>query len=103
MAGYRHIPLLTVSNLREAIPFDCVPVAVDLLEGATSLPDYEHPRSAFYIFGPEDGTLGRETLEWCRDRVVIPAGCLNLAAAVNIVLYDRAAKLHRATRPTSET
>jgi tRNA(Leu) C34 or U34 (ribose-2'-O)-methylase TrmL len=95
--AYRHLPLLRAGDspedLRGVIPFDCVPVAVDLLDGARPLPSYEHPERAFYVFGPEDGTLGKQVLSWCRDVVVIPArDCLNLAAAVNVVLYDRASK-----------
>lgn len=94
MKFHRHLPLLCVDDLRMAIPYDCIPVAVDLVPRATPLPEYEHPERAFYVFGPENGTLGRSVLAWCRDRVVIPmeVGCLNLAAAVNVVLYDRAAK-----------
>ena len=89
----RHIPLIRGSDLRELIPFDCVPVAVDLLPDAIELQNYQHPARAFYIFGPEDGTLGEETLCWCRDRVMIPTRfCMNLAATVNVVLYDRMAK-----------
>ncbi len=95
MKSYRHLPLLQVENLKDCIPYDCVPVAIDLIEGATPLPDYEHPERAFYIFGPEDGTLGKKTTEWCRDVVYVPtAGCMNLAACVNVVLYDRMQKLN---------
>jgi tRNA(Leu) C34 or U34 (ribose-2'-O)-methylase TrmL len=90
---YRHIPLIHVEDLHVAIPFDCVPVAVDLIEGATPLPEYNHPERAFYIFGPEDGTLGARITSWCRDIVYVPTdGCMNLAATVNVVLYDRLAK-----------
>ena len=92
-AGYRHIPLLNVADLRDALPFDVVPVAVDLVDDATPLPAYRHPRSAFYVFGPENGTLGQNVLSWCRDRVMIPTQfCMNLAATVNVVLYDRMSK-----------
>ena len=84
-------PLLQVNDLREAIPYNCVPVAIEV-GGRETLPSYQHPERAFYVFGPEDSSLGRRNLDWCRDVVSIPAGCLNLAAAVNIVLYDRAAK-----------
>lgn len=80
-------------NLHDAIPFDCVPVAVDLVEGARALHEYVHPERAFYIFGPEDGTLGKPVLEWCRDVIYIPNNyCMNLAATVNVVLYDRMIK-----------
>src|SRR5690349_4163576 len=33
-AAYRHIPTLRVSDLHDVIPFDCIPVAVDLIDGA---------------------------------------------------------------------
>lgn len=90
---YRHIPLTNVENLKDVIPYDCVPVAVDLVEGAESLTDYKHPERAFYIFGPEDGTLGKKVISFCRDVVYIPTnGCMNLAATVNVVLYDRMLK-----------
>jgi tRNA(Leu) C34 or U34 (ribose-2'-O)-methylase TrmL len=93
MKHYRHLPLIQVEDLRGVVPFDCVPVAVDLLPDARPLPEYTHPERAFYIFGPEDGTLGRSVTEWCRDVVYVPTrGCMNLAACVNVVLYDRAMK-----------
>lgn len=93
MKAYRHRPLVCAEDLHDVLPFDCVPVAVDLVEGATPLPEYKHPERAFYVFGAEDGTLGRHVLSWCRDRVFVPtARCMNLAATVNVVLYDRLAK-----------
>lgn len=89
----RHLPLIQCTDLRDVIPYDCVPVAVDLIEGATPLASYMHPERAFYVFGPEDGTLGQLITRWCRDKIFLPTrGCLNLAACVNVVLYDRAAK-----------
>jgi len=90
---YRHIPLTRVKDLKEVIPFDCVPVAVDLLSEAQNLIDYVHPKKAFYIFGPEDGTIGHKIISFCKDKIYIPTnGCMNLAATVNVVLYDRMAK-----------
>ena len=98
MKIYRHLPLIQCDDLHGVVPFDCVPVAVDLIPGAVPLSEYKHPERAFYVFGPEDGTLGREVLRWCRDVVYVPTnGCMNLAATVNVVLYDRAAKQLRAT------
>jgi tRNA(Leu) C34 or U34 (ribose-2'-O)-methylase TrmL len=91
--GYRHIPLVHCDDLHTVIPFDCVPVAVDLIPGAQSLVSYIHPERAFYVFGPEDGTLGARVTSWCRDIVYVPTShCMNLAATVNVVLYDRLAK-----------
>lgn len=96
MKAYRHLPLIQTEDLRLLVPHDCTPVAVDLIEGARCLTTYSHPESAFYIFGPEDGTLGEKVTSWCRDKVFVPtAFCMNLAAAVNVVLYDRMAKQAR--------
>ena len=75
------------------VPYDCVPVAVELVPGATPLPAFVHPERALYVFGPEDGSLPPAMLARCARVVSIPgAYCLNLAAAVTVVLYDRAAK-----------
>lgn len=93
MKHYRHLPLFQTLNLHDVIPFDCVPVAVDIIEGAIPLPEYKHPERAFYIFGAEDATLGKRVTDWCRDTIYIPTnGCMNLAATVNVVLYDRLMK-----------
>lgn len=90
---WRHMPVLEVDDLHLVIPYGCVPVAVDLIPGAIDLTEYEHPERAFYIFGPEDGTLGKRVISWCRDVVYVPTNrCMNLAATVNVVLYDRIAK-----------
>lgn len=92
VAGHRHIPVLR-GDLRSLVPYGAVPVAVDLVDDAEPLPTFVHPQSAFYIFGPEDGTLGHVVLDWCPRRVMIPTRfCMNLAATVNVVLYDRLAK-----------
>ncbi len=94
-SAWRHLPLMEVDDLRSIVPFDCVPVAIDLVSGAKPLTTYTHPERAFYVFGPEDGTLGKAVLDWCRDVVYVPTeGCMNLAACVNVVLYDRMAKQH---------
>jgi tRNA(Leu) C34 or U34 (ribose-2'-O)-methylase TrmL len=91
-AGHRHIPVLR-GDLRSLVPYGAVPVAVDLVDGAESLVDFIHPHSAFYIFGPEDSTLGATILDWCPRKVMVPTAlCMNLAATVNVILYDRLAK-----------
>ena len=95
-SAWRHIPLLEVDNLQQAMPFDAVPVAIELLPNARDLTTYTHPERAFYIFGPEDGSLGKTVTSWCRDIVYIPTQhCMNLAATVNVVLYDRLLKKKR--------
>ncbi len=92
--GYRHLPVIRVPNVFDALPYDCVPVAVEFIEGARLLPGYVHPERAFYVFGAEDSTLDKRILGRCRDVIMIPtARCMNLAATVNVVLYDRMAKM----------
>lgn len=91
--AWKHLPVLRGDDLRSMVPFGAVPVAVDFVDGAVPLPDFQHPKRAFYVFGPEDGTLGRSVLDWCPRRVMVPTRqCMNLAAAVNVLLYDRLAK-----------
>jgi len=93
MKHHRHMPLLQVDDLHSIVPYNCVTVAVDLIEGAIDLRNYVHPKQAFYIFGPEDGTLGDEITSWCKDTIYIPTNqCMNLAGTVHVVLYDRLLK-----------
>ena len=93
MKAYRHIPMLQIDDLHEVVPYDCIPIAVDLVDGAREIFDFVHPERAFYIFGPEDGTLGKEILSWCASAIYIPTNrCMNLAATVHVVLYDRMLK-----------
>jgi len=58
--SWRHIPLLEVEDLRFAVPFDCQPVCVELTDDARPLAQFKHPERAFYIFGPEDGSVPKE-------------------------------------------
>lgn len=91
--AWRHMPFLQVDDLHSVIPYDCVPVGVDLVPNAQNLIQYKHPKRAMYIFGPEDGTLGEKTLSWCKDVIYVPTNiCMNLAATVHVVLYDRLMK-----------
>ena len=90
---WKHIPLIHLKDIKEAIPFDCVPVAVELTEDAKSLIEFTHPERAFYIFGPEDSSIPKEIQAWCKYTIKIPTQhCMNLASTVNVVLYDRLAK-----------
>ena len=92
-AAWKHIPTLQPEDPFDTAPLGAIPIAVDLLPGATPMPFYAHPERAYYIFGPEDGTLPDSVVRRCRDVIAIPtAYCMNLAATVNVVLYDRVAK-----------
>lgn len=94
--AFGRVPLVETDSIREQIPFCHVPVAVEITDDADSLPDFCHPANALYVFGPEDGSLGRDTLSYCRNVIRIPTRrCLNLGVCVGVVLYDRAAKLKK--------
>lgn len=100
----RHIPTFLVDDICAATPFDCQKVAVELTDEARDIVDFDHPARAFYIFGPEDGSIPTTIIEKCQHVVKIPTlFCLNLAATVNVVLYDRAAKAARARKQVLET
>jgi len=93
------IPLLQVEsfiNIKdslESIPSSAKIICVDLVEGATPLPHFVHPEQAVYIFGPEDSSVRQEVIDIADDVVYVPTiGCMNLAATVNVLLYDRLAK-----------
>jgi len=92
----KDIPLAQVECLIAAA--DRLPiVCVELAENAIALPEYQHPQNALYIFGPEDGTLEQGIIDRADAVVYIPTvGCMNLAATVNVLLYDRLAKSRQA-------
>jgi len=89
----KKIPLIGVESLVESLPEGSQLVCVDLIEGAIPLPAFTHPKNAMYIFGPEDGTISQGVIDKADAVVYIPThGCMNLAATVNVLLYDRLAK-----------
>lgn len=95
------IPVTGVDDLLKAKPEGAQVIAVELVEGATPLMALQHPDRAYYIFGPEDGSLTQEILDCCDHVVYIPTlGCMNLAATVNVVLYDRLSKRGTAAQLT---
>lgn len=91
------VPATHVDDLLEAhsqLPAGTRLVCVELVEGATPLPEFEHPQQALYVFGPEDGSLPQSLVNAADAVVYVPTvGCLNLAATANILLYDRHVKL----------
>ena len=93
------IPILHFGSweeYRDASPFDWTPIAVELSPGAEPIVNFDHPRRAVYLLGPEDGSLGRDIRERCKHTIVIPtSSCLNVAVAGSIVMYDRIAKEQR--------
>lgn len=93
MKGYQDVDLIQYDPVFDAFPDGTTPVAVELREHAELLPTFEHPQNPLYVFGPEDGGLTRVQLQHCHRFVVLPTRhCVNLAAAVYMVLYDRLVK-----------
>lgn len=95
MKGYRDVGWNNIANPFDlAWPCESVPICVEIQPGSMPLPLLEHPRLALYVFGPEDGGVSQTIRRFCHYFVHIPSRhCLNLSAAVNVVLYDRAIKL----------
>lgn len=96
--AYRHVPVIEVENLLDAVPRDTALVAVEIVPDAVALPDFAHPERACYVFGPESGAVSEEILKRSDHRLRVPtAVSLNLGMTVGIVLYDRCADRWRRT------
>ncbi len=92
----KDVSVTGVENLMTSVPENMRIVCVELVIGAIPLPEFEHPDNAFYIFGPEDGSIDQDIIDHADSVVYVPTvGCMNLAASVNVLLYDRLAKLSR--------
>ncbi|MEO6699736.1 MAG: RNA methyltransferase [Paraperlucidibaca sp.] len=92
----QRVPLVRTpawSELKAQLPDNTKIVCVELALGAIALPEFTHPERALYVFGPEDGSLPKAVVASADAVVYIPTiGCLNLAATVNVLLYDRLSK-----------
>jgi tRNA(Leu) C34 or U34 (ribose-2'-O)-methylase TrmL len=89
MKGYRDVEMAQFDRPLERFA-RVVPVCVEIARGSEPLNQFVHPVDAVYVFGPEDGSVPQVVKRLCHRFVTIPGRhCLNLAAAVNVVLYDR--------------
>ena len=90
MKGYRDVQLVQSDRVFDHFPRGTTPVAVEVRAGSETLFTFEHPPTAIYVFGPEDGSIPKGVLARCHHFVIIPTRhCLNLATAVATVLWDR--------------
>lgn len=88
----KHIPTI-VGGILDHRPHNCPLIVIELLPEAKSLTTFTHPERAFYVFGPEDGNVPKSIINKAQHVVSIPTRfCMNLAATVNVVLYDRLLK-----------
>jgi len=89
-----NVELESVESLIKDGPNDLKIICVEFAMDAISLPQFKHPEKACYIFGPEDGNISQDIIDRADAVVYVPTiGSMNLAASVNVVLYDRLAKL----------
>lgn len=92
MKAYRTVEIIQSNKPFDLLP-DYVPVCIEILPDAMPLPKFIHPAKAVYVFGSEDGDVSQVFKKFCHMFVQIPSEhCLNLAAAMNVVLYDRLCK-----------
>ena len=96
MKGYNHVELVNDDYPFNRFSKDVTPVAVEVRDNSEVLPHFVHPENPVYVFGPEDGSIPQIYLKHCQRFLIIPSPfCLNLAAAIYVVLYDRMAKIIR--------
>lgn len=94
MKGYRDVVILNDDYFFNRFSDEVTPVAVEVRNTSESLTIFEHPKNPLYVFGPEDGSLPQSVVQHCHRFVIIPSKhCLNLGSAVNVILYDRIAKM----------
>ena len=95
MKGYNDVDLIQYDYPFDAFPTNVTPVAIEVRDTSENLVDFVHPENALYVFGPEDGSLHKPIVRHCHRFVIIPTKhCVNLSAAVYIVLYDRMLKMN---------
>lgn len=77
-------------------------VAVELAPASVSMFEADYPERPCFLLGAERGGVPQQLMEAAALTVEIPqwglVGCLNVAAAGSIVIYDHLSKLHREGR-----
>ena len=96
MKSWRHLPLFeydSFADFQKHRPYDCKLVGIELMESATPIGEFKHPKQACYLLGAEDNGLTKEAIEACQEIIYLPGErSLNVSVAGSIVLYDRIAK-----------
>lgn len=92
MKGYTAVDFFQAERPFELFE-SATPVCVELTPSAEVLTTFEHPENAVYVFGPEDGYVSQSFRGLCHRFLYIPSyHCLNLSAALNVILADRVMK-----------
>ena len=85
----KNLPMFHYESLEDFIqhmPLDCQLVRVEV-DGERHLEKFCHPKSAVYLFGPENGSL--PAIDQGVSVSIQSNRCLNLAVSASIVMYDR--------------
>lgn len=97
MKSWKHIPTFVYkdfADFNEHRPYDCKLIGIELIETATPLKEFKHPKQACYLLGAEDNGLTKEAIEHCQEIIYLPGEhSLNVSVAGSIVLYDRVSKI----------
>lgn len=97
MKSWKHIPVYSYTDFEDFNshrPHDCKLVGIELIETATPIGEFKHPKQACYLLGAEDSGLTKEAIAKCQEIVYLPGTrSLNVAVAGSIVLFDRIQKL----------
>jgi len=99
VAAGRHLPVYEHADWEHflsCLPVDAILCGIEIMPGAESLLEFEHPERAVYLLGAEDTGLGDEQLAACEHVVQIETRfSMNVASTAAVVLYDRDAKAKR--------
>ncbi len=93
MKSWKHIPTFIYkdfTDFNKHRPHDCKLIGIEMVDFATKLPEFKHPKQACYLLGAEDNGLTKQAIENCQEIICLPgARSMNVAVAGSIVLYDR--------------
>ena len=96
MKSWKHLPLFEYKDFEDFNnhrPYDCPLIGIELLETATPLSEFKHPKQACYLLGSEDCGLTKEAINNCQEIIYLPGKrSMNVSVAGSIVLYDRISK-----------
>lgn len=97
MKSWKHLPAFIYkdfTDFNEHRPHDCRLIGVELINTATPIKEFKHPKQACYLLGAEDNGLTQEAIECCQELIYLPGErSLNVSVAGSIVLFDRINKL----------
>lgn len=94
------VPLIYCNHILDCQPFDTELIVIDCLDSMhpyswkkKTLTRFTHPKNCYYVFGAEDKGVSLDVMEKASAVIEIPTNfSMNLAATVNVVLYDRMLK-----------